>query len=198
MAAQPSVTIIKTFTYRGDPELWSNTYHFDGGDPADDAEWKTIADRVILKEKAALTDVNTIVKAIGHNAGVAVAVWSYDYLAHSEEVAGTYVSSGHPLVPGDSAAWIRWSTTQVTSKGKPIYLRSYFHGGLTTGATDGDTLLAGYKTALQTYGDDWLDIMGDDSRHRAGPNGAVGQLALPSSFFTTRTLERRGKRSTSP
>jgi hypothetical protein len=192
MAAQPSVTIIKSFTYRGSAEEWTNTYHFDGGDPADAAEWKAIADAIIAEEKTLFSSGTTIVRAIGHKAGVAVHDWAYDYEAHSEEVSGTRSTGDN--VPGDTAAWIRWSTTQLTSTGKPIYLRSYYHD-CRSAVTPPDTLESAYKTLLQDFGDFMLDFLGDDSRHRAGPNGAIGQEALPSSFFTTRTLKRRGRRT---
>jgi hypothetical protein len=195
MAPTPSLTIVKTMPYRGSNEEWTNTYHFDGGDPANDAEWKALADAVIAEEKAIYLSDTVIVRALGHNAGSSVHAWAYDYEAASEEVAGTLVKGTREVRSGDTAAWVRWSTTQLTLKGKPIYLRSYFHRGLAPDGGEGDALETNYKAALQAYGDAWLDILGDDSRHRAGPNGAVGQTALASTYFTTRTLKRRGKRT---
>ena len=149
MADMPSITIVKSMPYRGTPEEWSNTYHFTGGDPATDAEWKAFADAIIALEKAVIRDDQDIIRAVGHKAGVTVHAWAYDYAAHGEEVAGTFSHLAGIPGGGDSAAWIRWSTTQLTSKGKPIYLRSYMHPGIGTSTTDPDTLLAAYKTALQ-------------------------------------------------
>ena len=187
----PSVTIVKTFTYRGAAEEWANTYHFDGGDPANDAEWKAIADAIIAQEKLIHPSTVTIIRAVGHKAGESVHVWAYDYLANAEQVAGTRTSADSAA--GDQAAWIRWSTTQFTSKGKPIYLRSYYHAPALTG-TPPDTVLASYRTILETFGTFLKDFLGDDSRHRAGPHGAVGQTVASSQYVTTRTLKRRGKR----
>lgn len=194
MAATPYLTIVKSFTYRDAPEEWSNSYHFTGADPADAAEWKALADEVIAAEALALADVHTIVRAVGHKAGVAVADWSYDYAAASEETPGALATGTSRLTSGDVAAWIRWSTDQLTSKGKPIYLRSYFHGLFAASATEPDKLEATMSTAMTTYGQAWADGFASGARKRAGPNGAVGQTVLVSEFLTTRTLERRGKR----
>jgi hypothetical protein len=192
MAATPSVTIVKAFTYDTADEEWTNTYHFDGGDPADDAEWKSIADAIIAQEKTLHHSECEIVRALGHDAGVAVHAWAYDYAAGSGAVAGTRATA--QAMPGDVAAWIRWTTTQLTSTGKPIYLRSYYHGG-PAGTGNGDALGTSYKALLQAFGDFMLDFLGDDSRHRAGPNGAVGQVAQAGTYYTTRTLKRRGRRT---
>lgn len=195
----PSLTIVKTMEYRGAPEEFSNTYFFTGDLPPDPAHWKALADAVILEEKAILLASTTIVRAIGHQAGQSVAVWSYDYEANSEEVVGTYSPTGTEMAQGgDSAVWIRWSTDQLTSKGKPIYLRSYFHPAIAAGATSTtrDTTAATWVTAAQAYGDAWIAGFSDgtETHHRAGPHGVVGLVATPSPDVTTRTLERRGKR----
>jgi hypothetical protein len=114
-------------------------------------------------------------------------------------VAGTFDVSGQFMHGGDSANWIRWSTDQLTSRGKPIYLRSYYHPAYADGdlAATRDTTSSSWTDAAQAFGDAWIAGYDDaDSvvHKRAGPHGVVGLVALPSAFVTTRTLERRGRR----
>ena len=197
----PSLTIVKSFEYRGGPEEYSNTYFFTGDTPSSDADWKELADDVIADEKTIQLTTTDIIRAIGHEAGESVAVWGYDYAAASEEVAGTFALSGSESAGGgDSASWIRWSTDEKTSTGKPIYLRSYYHPAVSAGdaSTQRDVVGATWVTAAQAFGDAWIAgyTVDGELRHRAGPHGVVGLVATPSTWVTTRTLERRGRRPT--
>lgn len=194
MAATPSLTITKTFTYRDNDEEWSNTYHFNGGTPASDAEWKAFADAVIADETDCYSVNTAVTSAAGHAAGTPVAVWTYDYLAHAETTPGTLSLTGAVRQAGDAAVWLRWLTANLTSRGKPIFLRSYYHDvyGQSSGAPD--KILAGQKSMLETFGANWVTGYGTVPYVRAGPMGAAGSSPLASEYLTTRTLERRGKR----
>jgi hypothetical protein len=195
--ALPSLTLVKSFQYRGAPEEWSNTYFMTGDLPASPASWKTLADAVIAEEVALYRATTSVVRAIGHKAGESVAVWGYDYEGAGEAVPGTMPVGTSIPQSGDTAAWIRWSTDQLTSKGKPIYLRSYFHPAYVSAGADSDVIDTDWITAAQEYGDDWIAGFADGdgvTHHRAGPHGVVGLVALPSQYATTRTLERRGRR----
>lgn len=193
-----SITIVKSFSYRGAAELYSNTYFMDGATPASAASWKTLADAVMAAEKLMHSSDVTMVAAVGHKAGDSVAVWSRDYAAAGDSVVGTYTPTGGIRGGGDTATWVRWATGALTSKGKPIFLRNYFHPAWASAAAP-DTCLASLKTAMETYGTAWITGFTDGGsvvHHRAGPHGAAGVApVVGSTYVTTRTLERRGKRS---
>lgn len=192
-----SLTLIYTLPYRGSPEEVSQTYFMDGATPATAASWKTLADNVIAAEKLTMPNTNIFVRAIGHKAGDSVAVFEYDYAAHSATVAGTDGGAANEG-SGDTAVWVRWPTAAKTSKGKPIFLRTYFHPAQGNSLTDMDTTRAALKTKLVTFAEAWVTGFADGDavvHHRAGPHGVAGLTGcIASPFTTTRTLERRGRR----
>jgi hypothetical protein len=194
--ANPSLTVIKSFSYRGAPEEWCNTYHFDGGVPVDQNHWVGLANTVGAAEKAVLPATSKIVRYVGHDGVSPAAIFERDLTALGQELTGTFAPvTEAERCPGDAAVWIRWSTTQKTSRGKPIYLRNYFHDCLNTGlAGQHDGILAAYATALANYGNQWINGHSDGAsvHRRAGPRGAIGITASVSLYITTRTLKRRG------
>lgn len=199
MAAQASITIVKDFSYRGALEEWSNTYHFTNDAPTTQGRWQVFADAIIAAEKACLPATTRIIRVTGHKAGVKPRDFFHDYLALTTQVAGTLaIAGGNDPNPGDVAAWVRWATDQFTSKGKPIFLRSYMHDVASGNTrTTCDTLMSTEKTALETYATAWITGFSDGTvtHARSGPNGAVGLTpVLASQYTTTRTLERRGRR----
>jgi hypothetical protein len=186
MAATPSIRITKEFSYRGSLQRWSNRYHFNGGTPADLAHWNTLADAVVLAEKAALGPLQTIVAATYYAAGSNVAVGSKAYTT-----VGTMGPGSDVLCPGDCAALIRWATTARSTKGHPVYLFSYFHGAYRL-STNADTIGPSYKAALDTYGTAWITGFSDGTitAVRAGPNGATGTSRLTEPYVTHRDFPR--------
>jgi hypothetical protein len=199
MAAMPSITIVKTFTYRGAPEEWSNTYHFTNDAPTTQARWKALSDAIIAAEKLCFDSSVTFTSAYGHKAGVKARDWFFNYASPGPAVAGTLSAPANGRQAGDAALWLRWATDQLTSKGKPIFLRSYYHSIFANGPlfSNVDNANSAQKTALETYGAAWLTGFSDGAvtHVRAGPNGAVALApALASQYVTTRTLERRGRR----
>ncbi len=199
MATQVGLTLVKRFTYRGDAsEEFSNTYHFSGTVPADSTAWKALADALILKEKLLYSANAAVVRAYGYDSDAddAHAVWAWDYLAAGTTVAGTLTSSNAPTA-GDQAVWIRWKTSRLNSKGKPIFLRKYFHcvfgAGLTSAGVD--QVDPGWNTKALAFGAAMHDGTFLDARvitARGHSDTILNHGA--STYITTRTLKRRGKR----
>jgi hypothetical protein len=173
----PSIKVVKTFTYRGAARQFSNRYHFDNLAPADATKWTTLSDAVVLAEKAIYQSVAgfTISGTVGYDAGSEVPVFSK---AYATTATGSFAS--YSTMPGDVAALVRYSTGQRSLKNHPIYLFNYYHnvGGTSAGAID--LLNPAQRTAMGTYAAAWVTGFSDGSitHHRCGPQGhvATGQL----------------------
>jgi len=194
MPDQPSIVIIKEFQYRGNTEEFSNKYHFDGGDPADDAAWAAMWDALIAAEQPSQSQDVFHVAFLGYNAGNDHAVAGNRVAPGIGTLNGTFApATGEDAVPGDVAAWMRWKTADRTSLGKPIYLRKYMHG-VFTDATDADKLSPTQRALMLTFANDLADGTAFGGPKVCGPQGAVAGEAAVSLYLTTRTLKRRGKR----
>jgi len=105
-------------------------------------------------------------------------------------------ATAHPC-PGDAAVYIRYSTTQKSVRGKPIYLWNYYHGIYYDG-TAADVQDSTQKNAFDALGAALVTGLNVPNAtpslyHRAGPRGAVAQGHKVGDFITTRTLKHRGK-----
>lgn len=195
MAAACGLTVVKKFTYRGNAsEEWSNQYWFTGGTPADTAAWDALWAAVIAQEKTLYNSLVSIIKGYGYadDSEDAVAVYVKDLTL--APVAGTFNEAGSVTGPGDSANWVRWYTGRLNSKGKKIYLRKYFHPAYCS-ASAVDQTATTWRTAANTFAGKFTDGTLSGARKitaRGHSDTASGGVA--STFVTTRTLKRRGKR----
>lgn len=192
-----SIVVIKEFNYRGTPEEWSNRYHFQGSAPTTPSGWRALCDAFITEEKAILTSLVTIKRVLCYTADGSVTAYSYDLAAFAGVVVGTFSLSGVTAeeVPGDTAYLIRWNTGRLSSRGKPVYLFKYYHGGATNGPGHSDEVLGTLKIAMGSFASGVIASSGSwpGLADKTG-TAPVGYLA--ETYLTTRTLKRRGRRPT--
>ncbi|HMJ97611.1 MAG TPA: hypothetical protein VK486_17315 [Thermoleophilaceae bacterium] len=194
MPDTPSITLVKRFIYRGVFEEWSNTYHFSGTTPTNDAGWVALGDAIWTSEKTCYTSDHARVKMYGYEAGNEHSIFQRDYVAEAlPVVAGTLgVASTDQKMSGDQAAWIR-GLVGLSSRGKKVYVRKYLHGG-TCKLASPDEIAVGYKSALNQHASTMVGGTLPGGAKWCGPQGAVVGALNSSTFVTTRTLKRRGKR----
>lgn len=193
--AAPGIVLVKQMQYRGAPEEWSNKYHFVGSAPSDSAGWDSLRAALVTLEKALYGGWVKIVAAYGYDDTDHDATYVYHYAAGSEPT-GTITASGTEVgAPGDAAAWVRWKTARNNSRGRPIYLRKYFHGVTLAGAFSGDSdamatewisAATSFAGSVNATSGAWPGI--------AGPDGVAPGASSVSTYITTRTLKRRGPR----
>jgi hypothetical protein len=154
---------------------------------------------LILQEKTLYLGGAAVVRSYGYDSDAdnAVAVWSYDYLAAAASVPGTITTGSGSYPAGDQAGWVRWKTSRFNTKGKAIYLRKYFHAipidVPTAGTTD--KILPAWTTAANAFATKMTDgsfVSGRLITARGHSDVIVSHAA--STWITTRTLKRRGKR----
>ena len=191
--AAPGVVLYKTFTYRGAPEEWGNTYHFVGDPPANPADWRSLVDALVTLEKVILTTAVSIERAICYENTDDPSVYSYDLTAFGGAVAGTYDTTAFGDAPqeGSSAYMCRWNTGRRSSRGKDIFLRKYWHPAVSVDGAP-DVVHSSLVTKLTTFAGAVLASSGDWPG-LAGPDGVAPISSHALTYTTNRTL-RKGRR----
>jgi len=197
MAAATGLVITKRFTYRGDAtEEWSNKYWLTGDPPSSSAGWKTLFDQLVNIEKACYTSASSVVGGIGYadNTPGAHAVWTVDLDVNGPVVPGTLTPVAGMSFAGDQAGMLEWRTERKNSRGKWIYLRKYFHGGMND-STNPDLINTGTHDAYTTLGAALFSGTWPGARKvRSQKQDEVLTATVGSWNVTTRSLKRRGKR----
>lgn len=194
--ANKGVTMIQSFQYRGNDEEWSQQYHFTGSAPSDHAGWVDLVNALQVILKDTLTDRVHFQRAYCYTDTDNDSVTTVEAAELVTGTTGTFSSSGVPVAPGDAASWMRWKTSRTNTHGHAVYLRKYFHSVILSGETDDtqDSIASSLISQMTTSAGYIQDGLGDWPG-LAGPAGDETFLSLGvSSFVTTRTLKRRGRR----
>jgi len=169
---------------------FSNRYHFHGGTPADATHWTTLADAVVLAEKAIYKTLATggakIIEAVGYAGGSEIPVFTKTYTTD-----GTGAFTSWLAAPSDVAGLIRYTTSDRSSKNHPIYCFNYYHSiGMNNGTLLYDSVNPDQKTAMGIYAADWVVGFSDGTNTytRARPNGNQCSGYLVEPLLTHRDL----------
>jgi len=197
MALPARITLVKEFSYRGVPEEWSNTYGLTGGAFADAAAMSAAAFNLAQFEVQMYLAPCKVIRALIYQPGAIVAARSIDF---SDELGGDLpgtlvVGSTAQEWAGDQAAWIR-GKIGVNVKGRPVYVRKYFHAGASE--AEGDATIVQWRTAATAFAGQLTTGALLNNREWCGPDGETVTTTGRSDWTTTRTLKRRGRRPTSP
>jgi hypothetical protein len=190
-----SLVLIKEFTYRDEPEEFSNKYHFEGTIPATPADWQTLIDGWAVEEMRLFSSAVHLVRGYGYEPGSNHANFVADYTAAPlTPKPGTFIPTvGDLKAPGDAAATVRWNTGEYNSRGKLIYCRKYFHE-VWHHPADNDEVSAAQLAAYGQFGAVVISGFFPGSAKYCGPQGANLTSPIADKYITTRTLKRRGKR----
>lgn len=188
------VVSIKQFAYRGVPEQWSNSYHFDGTPPATDAAWNTALNALATKERAFLPASVTALRMVAYLSHGTHIEYAWGDATASFGLGTMAAISGGIQLPGDTAFTVRARVIgRWTPKGKPVYLRKFVHAPFST-VTPADTLATAQSTACKTALDALVAGTGMTLGRWVHPDGGTLAPVEVSPLITTRTLKRRSKR----
>jgi hypothetical protein len=196
MAEAAGFIAVMQFQYRGADEEWSQGYHIADA-WVDEADFRATMDVVRVELEDCVSADCYFNRFIGYQDRSAPHDYVYDVSSHS--YAGALDVSAMTPMPGDCAAWIRWQMARRSSRGKPVYLRKYFHDVYADEDGDKDALAANQATAFATFAAHARD--GSWNGHLIADKFGVPTIAAGldrSNYITTRTLERRGRRRPPP
>lgn len=195
MPDTPSITLVKQFDYRGATEEWSNTYHFNGDTPGNEAEWKALGLAIYATEKAILRSDVKLCQLYGYEAGNNTSVAQIDLRIGTDAlIPGTLSMSGIYPLSGDQAVSAR-ARIGVSSTGKKVYVCKYWHGSGKASTATADGVASAAASAMETHVAAMLDGSLPGDAVWSGPQGQEAIDPFVRPYVTTRTLKRRGKRN---
>jgi hypothetical protein len=195
LMATPGFIAVYEFTYRGQPEEWSQGYHV-SADYDDAADFNAAMDDFRVYTADVLSAATYFSRFLGYHDLSPGHSHDFVHDIRSSNLTGAMSTSGLTPCPGDDAVWVRWKMGHLSSRGKPVYLRKYFHDCYVDEDGDPDAIASAYQSALGIWGTQMYNDTGN-GHPIADKDGTRPSSTLDvSTWITTRTLERRGKRPT--
>lgn len=191
------ILIVSKFDYRGKPEEWSNRFSFADRQPIDQTTWKAMADALIAQMRTCFPSSTTFVRAYGYAPSAISADFVHDYESPGPALAGNWAPGATNVrMPGDTAMTLRYSSAKMSTRGKHVYGRNYFHDVYNESNAEYDRLSTGQQAVFTTFGTALCSGTIHPRLSICLPNG-TWDLFSPHAdqWLTTRTLHRRGKRT---
>lgn len=197
------LTTVKASPFRGTAaELWSNSYHFSGGVPADAAAWSALALAVWAVEGRFInagTIITHLVHGYGYPTGAPPAGWSGDYTGGGtnpgmDPVGGGLANSSFTSAPLEACAMLRFQCGISTSTGKPRYIMKYIHDvpNHDLGPTQLGGVTANGTAAINSL---WNGSL-PGGVVLCAPNGDHATQGHMDPYYRNHQIKRRGKRPT--
>lgn len=123
------VSIEKTTSYRGAAQVFANVYHYnDAGGAPSDANLETLLDNLVTIEKGMHSTAVTFVRGRVWSAGGSEAA---NQMRVDKSLSGAGTLTHDSALNREMAVLIRWRAG-VDSRGRPVYLRKWYHALATT------------------------------------------------------------------
>lgn len=190
------VILTKQGTWRGQPEEWSNGYHFNGTAPTDRTSAYAFFDALFTQESPFMTGQKLVRAYFYANPDGNVTI-GRDFVQEGATLptstGNAYdAGTGNSLLNLEQAALLKWRCG-YTSKGKPRYVMKYMHGArMLSGQPD----KIGWNSAstLNGYLGGFTNGNLPGGAKLCRPDGTVCETGQYDIYVRTRTLKRRGKR----
>lgn len=174
------VSIEKTVSFRGAAQIFANVYHYNdaGGSPSD-ADLAALLNQLVVHEKAMHSTAITFVRGRVWSAGGTEAA---NQMRVDSSLSGTGSLTHETTMDRERAVLIRWRAGS-DSRGRPVYLRKWYHACATTigGVTITTAVLANTgqisqasRDAAETQADNVVsETAGSTVFTLCGPSGRV-------------------------
>lgn len=156
----------------------------------DATHWTTLSDAIVAEEKKIYQPLAApgakIIQTVGYNPGSDIPAFTKAYTTD-----GILASTNGGSTPGDTAALIRYTTPDRSTKNHPVYCFNYYHTvAYSTLVNGADNVQPIALTALGVYAAAWITGFSDGTTtvHRSRPTGDLCTGYLVKPLLTHRDL----------